>query len=278
MRVVTATEMSHEPFASFSFDGVFGLGLDSLALAPEFSFFEMMFKHGGLTHPSFGVFLADGNEDFSEISFGGPNPARLASALAYSAVASPELGHWQVKVLAVRIGSTTLDFCKDGACRAVVDSGTSTVAVPSSLASQMKTMLDGSLRAPLPKPDAGVDCRKAVGQSLEFDVEGGTISLGPGDYARAAMKTDDMDETRVSEVDLRQRLGSCHTTLMGFDVPEPLGPKLFILGEPVLRKYYTEYDWQNKRIGFALARQQGSEETAQLGETLGASMGPLLMV
>jgi cathepsin D len=277
MRVVTATEMSHEPFASFSFDGVFGLGLDSLALAPEFSFFGM-FKHSGLSHHSFGVFLADNDEDFSEISFGGPNPARLASPLTYSAVASPELGHWQVKVLALRIGNTTLDFCKDGTCRAVVDSGTSSIAVPSSLVGHMKTRLDGSLRAPFPTADGGVDCREAVGQPLEFDVEGGTISLGPGDYTRAAMKADDWDETRVSEVALRERLGNCHTTLMGFDVPEPLGPKLFILGEPVLRKYYTEYDLQNKRIGFGLARQQEIKEKAHVGEMPGAIMQPFLMV
>ena len=26
--------------------------------------------------------------------------------------------------------------------------------------------------------------------------------------------------------------------LMSMDLPEPIGPKLFILGEPVLRKYY----------------------------------------
>jgi hypothetical protein len=42
MRVVAATEMSHEPFHSFAFDGILGLSLDSLALAPEFSVFGMM--------------------------------------------------------------------------------------------------------------------------------------------------------------------------------------------------------------------------------------------
>jgi hypothetical protein len=31
-------------------------------------------------------------------------------------------------------------------------------------------------------------------------------------------------------------------------LPEPLGPKLFILGEPVLHRYYTVYDWQEKKV------------------------------
>ena len=32
-------------------------------------------------------------------------------------------------------------------------------------------------------------------------------------------------------------------------LPQPLGPKLFILGEPVLHRYYTVYDWQEKKAG-----------------------------
>jgi len=40
---------------------------------------------------------------------------------------------------------------------------------------------------------------------------------------------------------------------MTLDLEAPLGPKLFILGEPVLRKYYTVYDAQQKRVGFGRA-------------------------
>jgi len=45
---------------------------------------------------------------------------------------------------------------------------------------------------------------------------------------------------------------------MPIDFPEPLGPKLFILGEPVLRKYYTVYDWQRRSVGFGLANHAGA--------------------
>mmetsp|Transcript_11218 Transcript_11218/g.35603 ORF Transcript_11218/g.35603 Transcript_11218/m.35603 type:complete len:262 (-) Transcript_11218:16-801(-) len=62
LRLVTATEMTHEPFHAFAFDGVLGLGLDGLALAPEFSFFGMMTAQRRLLQPSFGVFLADTDE------------------------------------------------------------------------------------------------------------------------------------------------------------------------------------------------------------------------
>eukprot|EP00415_Alexandrium_ostenfeldii_P004406 UN4406 len=34
---------------------------------------------------------------------------------------------------------------------------------------------------------------------------------------------------------------------------------LWILGDPFLRKYYPVYDWENGRVGFALAKQPAEE-------------------
>merc|ERR1712224_27920 len=45
----------------------------------------------------------------------------------------------------------------------------------------------------------------------------------------------------------------CSARLMPVDMPAPLGPKLWILGEPVVQKYYTVYDWSALKIGFGLA-------------------------
>merc|ERR1711933_510586 len=45
----------------------------------------------------------------------------------------------------------------------------------------------------------------------------------------------------------------CRPRVMPVRMPEPLGPKLFIMGEPVLQRYYTVYDWGNQRVGFSLA-------------------------
>merc|ERR1719356_769568 len=45
----------------------------------------------------------------------------------------------------------------------------------------------------------------------------------------------------------------CMPRLMPVNLPAPLGPNLFILGEPLLHRYYTVYDWQAARIGFGYA-------------------------
>jgi len=69
------------------------------------------------------------------------------------------------------------------------------------------------------------------------------------------MRSPDFEEDPpVNETQaLRRRDLRCFPLLMTLELEEPLGPKLFILGEPVLRKYYTVYDARLKRIGFGRA-------------------------
>merc|ERR1719221_543421 len=45
----------------------------------------------------------------------------------------------------------------------------------------------------------------------------------------------------------------CRSLLLPVDMQEPLGPDVFIWGEPLLRKYFTIYDWSKKQVGFSVA-------------------------
>jgi hypothetical protein len=259
LRLVAATEMSDEPFRDFAFDGVVGLGLDVLALAPEMSLFGMLVKQGRLAYPSFGVFLADTAEETSEISFGGHNPELVRSELTWAPVAMPEEGHWQVRITRMLVDDKVLDFCADGQCRAVVDTGTSVLAVPTAVAGSLQSALEAPLREAAAKKPVS-DCRLAQGATLYFELETGlTIALGPGEYAREAVEA----ESAATFMNGNATAAShCQPTLLPFDMEAPLGPKLFIWGEPVLRKYYTAYDWQEKRVGFALAAHSNNEVAA----------------
>mmetsp|Transcript_65847 Transcript_65847/g.122863 ORF Transcript_65847/g.122863 Transcript_65847/m.122863 type:complete len:489 (+) Transcript_65847:128-1594(+) len=282
LRVVVATEMTQDPFSAFTFDGILGLGLESLALSPQFSFFAQLITQGVVDQPIFGVFLGGSEYEESEIQFGGIAEEKLYSQVQWVPVALPELGHWEVAVRRVIVGDEVLDYCSDGGCRAVVDTGTSLLATPSDFADTLFFKLAEGLHDPAAQEDGSLDCAAAVGPMLIFELDEMNITVGPGDYARQSFKNLPESDTQESKsqqepafaVDAQMELPAvedgddqlaiiepttamdnhCKPTLMPISLPAPLGPKLFIWGEPILRKYYTAYDWQQTRIGFALAK------------------------
>lgn len=275
--VVMAVEMTNNPFQSFNFDGIFGLALDSLAMTPEFSFLTRLAGHAGDTSQQFGVFLTHEEEgEQSEIALGGHNTNKLLSPLQWVSVARQQMGYWQVYVKEVRIGGKVVESCRDGTCRAIVDTGTSHIGVPGP---DLREFVEG---LSVDVYDPTKDCRKTKGEFLEYVLRGHegdlTLKLAPSDYMRPlslqegtnvgmcsgkpvltgkrgnGTNSTEATSTFAAGPDGQiAELRTCTPRLMPVNLPEPLGPKLFILGEPVLQKYYTVYDVAEKMVGFGLS-------------------------
>lgn len=261
VRVIAATQMTEEPFNSFEFDGVIGLGLASLAVDPAFSVFEQLAKSSKFL-PQFGYFLSDRDDVPSEVSFGGHDERRLASDLQWSPVHKPELGFWQVKVLSVTVGGQKLPLCEDG-CAAIADTGTSLLGAPRQAAQQLHRLLARKA----PEASSDLDCRDFEGPDIVFELEGGvTLVIGAREYSRAA-------PMQVLRAGLPTQV-VCRASLLPVDKSPALGSKAFILGEPMLRKYYTVYDWQRKQVGFALSKQPQPEENPATHRVYGAPQDP----
>jgi len=255
LRVVLATEMTDDPFQLFQFDGVLGLGLEQLALSKEYSFFDQMTHLHPQMQPVFSVYLAHSESDPSEISFGGHNPERLApgARLQWANVASPELGYWQVPIKGISIGGERLDLCEDGSCRAILDTGTSLLGVPK----QGARAIHWKLARPVSGYSPELDCRGFPGPPIIFDMGDATVQLDAYDYSRPAPARMLREGATESEI-------FCRASLLPVDMKEPLGQNVFIWGEPVLRRYYTAYDWGSKRIGFAPARLEQKVDKLQI--------------
>lgn len=279
LRLVAATSMSDDPFSSFTFDGVLGLGLPSLSQTPEFNFLETASYGGAWTSlvpnadQMFGVFLANSDNEESDITFGGWQPSHMTqgSELAFCKVQEPELGYWQMEVYAVRANGTLLDFCKDG-CRAIADTGSSLLGVPTTLGE----ILIDLLRHPL----SGGTCG-GPGPVLEIDLGNFTVILDPADYARPEFIDEDEDAPDDTVADNRtepeqgiklsaeglavseSEENACVPMVMFIDLPEPLHPRTLILGEPVLQRYYTVFDADQKQVGFAPALHAASKPTVR---------------
>lgn len=173
---VMATTLSQAPFGLFNFDGIVGLGLPELSLSEDCSFFGSLFKSGVLRARQFGVYLAEGGEG-SEIAFGGPNPEKLASPVMWTSVVMPGHGHWQVEIVAFHVGNYTLDVCRSGGCRGVLDTGTSHIAIPSPHEVDVESMLRRD-------SDGIEDCRYIENPPVVIELRGINLTIYPEDYMR----------------------------------------------------------------------------------------------
>jgi len=242
LSIVAAIGMTDLPFRVLPNDGFVGLGLDGVALSPNFNFLKHFLAdvhNSGHVAQQFGLFL--GGEAGGEIAFGGYDVRRVQSPLAWVPVTNPEQGYWQMEILAVRVGNKTLDVCSDGGCRGLVDTGASQLTVPTNMATPLEEVLRTSLMG-------------ASGLSGSTDLQlvfhGATISVPASGYAGGPGCLDNP--------------AACRPLISRHHIEDPIGRGVFVLGESVLRSYYTVFDAQTKRIGFGASSGTTAAMTAAL--------------
>eukprot|EP00418_Pyrodinium_bahamense_P017266 CAMPEP_0179123702 /NCGR_PEP_ID=MMETSP0796-20121207/58429_1 /TAXON_ID=73915 /ORGANISM="Pyrodinium bahamense, Strain pbaha01" /LENGTH=511 /DNA_ID=CAMNT_0020822347 /DNA_START=134 /DNA_END=1669 /DNA_ORIENTATION=- len=272
-QAVVATEMSSRPFEQFKFDGIVGLGLPTLALNANFSLFNELVVSGQLAFPYFSFFLAEGDDgEESEIAIGGQNPKHLLEPISWVPMAKPELGYWQVQITAVHINGAKMDICDAGDCHGILDSGTSHFGIPSTASDSLNDMLT------MPAGEAR-DCRWVEAPVVLLELNGLNLTLYPENYMRllpvpgdvlndanVTLSPNTVMQDSTQEEDAQASGNStdapndlvpadllCTPKLLPVSWPEPVGPNVFILGEPVLQRYYTVFDWVGQRAGFGLA-------------------------
>jgi len=219
---IASTEESVNPFDQFTFDGVFGLALPSMAQSEDFSIFKQL--QPAFRDKVFSVFLSYDDEEASEVTFGAAKPDHYSSELFWVDIDTSS-GYWQIKTDDIVFGTKAQNLCTGG-CKVAVDTGTSMLAGPGDLISDLRAKLD-----------IKSDCSNYdTAPNLGFIVNGKILSLHPEDYI--------------------DKSGSCSLSLMTLDVPPPKGP-LFVFGIPFLQRYFTVYDLINSRVGFSVAKHKG---------------------
>lgn len=223
-----ATEEPGLAFAFGRFDGIMGLGYDTISVNGIVPPFYNMINQGLLDDPVFAFYLGGTNEDDqSEATFGGINENHYEGKL--TKIPLRRKAYWEVDLDSISFGDETADLENTGV---ILDTGTSLIALPSDIAELLNSEIGAKKGF---NGQYSVDCSKRDSlPDVSFSLSGHKFAITPFDY--------------ILEVQ-----GSCISTFMGMDFPAPVGP-LAILGDAFLRKWYSVYDLGDNTVGLAKAK------------------------
>ena len=225
-------EATAEPGLAFAFgrfDGIMGLGYDSISVNGIVPPFYNMLNQGLLDEPVFSFYLGDtsnGEDDTAEAMFGGVNKDHYTGKLTY--IPLRRKAYWEVELDAITFGDATAELDNTGV---ILDTGTSLIALPSTLAELLNKEI-GAKKGYNGQYTIDCDKRETL-PDLTFTLTGYNFTIGPYDY--------------ILEVQ-----GSCISSFMGMDFP---GGPLAILGDAFLRKWYSVYDLGKNAVGLAKSKQ-----------------------
>ncbi|KAK8922902.1 Vacuolar protease A [Metarhizium anisopliae] len=222
-------EATSEPglaFAFGKFDGILGLGYDTLSVNKIVPPFYQMINQKLLDEPVFAFYLGS-SEEGSEAVFGGIDKDHYTGKIEY--IPLRRKAYWEVDIDSIAFGDEVAELDRTGA---ILDTGTSLNVLPSTLAELLNKEIGAKKSW---NGQYTVDCAQIKSlPDIVFNLAGSNYSLPASDY-------------------ILELQGTCISTFQGMDIPEPAGP-LIILGDAFLRRYYSVYDLGRNAVGLARSK------------------------
>merc|ERR1712113_242901 len=195
---------------------------------------DQLLKQGKIKHNIFAFYLASGGKTGSTLTLGGTDSSFHTEEFSYVPVARAAilLPYWLVSATDVKVGGVSTKACGWlTGCYMVVDTGTSILAGPSSGVNTLVSKIG----------EVSADCSNVDKlPTITFTMNGKNFDLGPDFYVLRMMDEDGQEQCQL-----------------GIQAVE--GVPMWILGDPFLRKYYTVWDAESNRVGFALAKQPNAD-------------------
>jgi phytepsin len=139
----TFAEITSEPgiaFLAAAFDGILGLAFDSISVDSVAPVWYNLLAQNLVSQPIFAFWLnRDPNappHQGGELVLGGTDPSHYTGSFTYVPVTKKD--YWQFNMDSLKVGGST--YCT-GTCNAIADSGTSLLAVPSTVAKAINAQI-----------------------------------------------------------------------------------------------------------------------------------------
>jgi len=227
---VTFGEATNEPGITFTearFDGLCGMGFQSIAVDNVVPPFIQFYQDGLLTDYVFAFYLQSNREKDGELLIGGIDSKHYTGDLWYTPLINET--YWMIAMEGATLNGTTVTTIK----KAVVDSGTSTLAGPKDDVRKIAQMVGAT--PVIPGEEYELDCSIQL-PDLVF-------TLGSGTETKEFIV-----QGNTWKIDA---LGTCLMGIIGINIPAVDGGPFWILGDVFMRDWYSVFDMGKEQVGFA---------------------------
>lgn len=219
-----ATEEPGLAFAFGKFDGILGMGYDTISVNKIVPPFYQMIDQKLIDESVFAFYLSKDGEG-SEVVFGGSDKDHYTGKITNIPIRRK--AYWEVDLDAITVDGESASYDDAGI---ILDTGTSLIALETDLAEMLNKQIGGK------KGYSGtytIECNTRDSlPDITFTLAGHNFTIDAYDYTIESG-------------------GSCISAFMGMNLPANLAG---ILGDAFLRPWYSIYDLGKNQVGIAKAK------------------------
>ncbi|KAI8147734.1 aspartic peptidase domain-containing protein [Fennellomyces sp. T-0311] len=229
-------------------DGIFGLGFAPLSLMGSKKSFVENLKDQGVIKNAIASFHLGGSHTGGQLMLGGVNPNLYNGNLTFVNVTEDR--YWEVPFNGIKIGNKTIMSGGSGSSvganqsTAIIDTGTTLIIMPPSMSRAIHMAIPGAEYNST--YGWNVPCKHGLETSNTTTTatnKGGEVAFRLGEH-----------EFPIAYSDLiREKTSPDNDTLCFSGIAEAPIP-MVIMGDTFLRNYYSVFDYENKRVGFAKSK------------------------
>jgi cathepsin D len=232
-------EATSEPgltFIAAKFDGILGFAYDTISVNHVTPVWYNIMAQKLVSKNIFSFWLSKdpAGQSGGELVLGDVDASHYTGSFSYVPVTSKT--YWEFRMQDFFYNGRSTGFVPSGGVAAIADTGTSLIAGPKTYIDNFNKQLGA-----VPLNGEGIFASCNVVDTLKDVV----IVLPGGLNFTLTAKDYVLQVTQQGQTE-------CISGFIGLDVPAPAGP-LWILGDVFIRKYYTVFDFDASRVGFALA-------------------------